>query len=104
MTKSKPYHFSIGAVSQRTGISTPNIRMWEARHAAIEPERSETGRRMYRETEVQRLILLKQLVDVGHPIRTIASLETEQLEQILTDHSQSPAGSAGKKMANGVGY
>jgi DNA-binding transcriptional MerR regulator len=89
MKRSSTYHLSIGAVSKRTGISTPNIRMWESRHSAVEPLRSDTGRRLYREQDVRRLVLLKQLVDLGHPIRTIAPVDSKQLEKLLADHSES---------------
>lgn len=92
MSKPQPVFLSIGAVARRTGISTPNIRMWEARHAAIQPQRSDTDRRLYTEADAERLSLLKQLVDVGHPIRTIASLEDGQLRKLLTEHSRSRAG------------
>lgn len=75
--------FEISAVSRLTGVSTPNIRVWEKRHQVVEPKRSETRRRLYTPDDVQRLTLLKALVDRGHAIGTIASLTTPQLEQRL---------------------
>ncbi|MCH1503523.1 MAG: MerR family transcriptional regulator [Verrucomicrobiales bacterium] len=75
--------FEISAVSRLTGMSTPNIRIWEKRHQVVEPKRSDSKRRQYTAEDVQRLTLLKALVDRGHAIGTIASLTTQQLEQRL---------------------
>ena len=75
--------FEISAVSRLTGVSTPNIRVWEKRHRVVEPKRSDSKRRLYTPEDIQRLTLLKALVDCGHAIGTIASLTTEQLEQRL---------------------
>ncbi len=86
--------FEISAVSRLTGVSTPNIRVWEKRHRAVEPKRSESRRRLYTPEDVQRLTLLKALVDRGHSIGTIASLGTQQLEQRLAvqDRADLPRG------------
>ncbi|NCF86742.1 MAG: MerR family transcriptional regulator [Verrucomicrobiaceae bacterium] len=75
--------FEISAVSRLTGMSTPNIRIWEKRHQVVQPKRSDSKRRQYTAEDVQRLTLLKALVDRGHAIGTIASLTTQQLEQRL---------------------
>ncbi|MGY8686441.1 MAG: MerR family transcriptional regulator, partial [Verrucomicrobiales bacterium] len=60
--------FEISAVSRLTGVSTPNIRVWEKRHNVVEPKRSKTKRRLYTPDDIQRLTLLKALVDRGHAI------------------------------------
>jgi DNA-binding transcriptional MerR regulator len=75
--------FEISAVSRLTGVTTPNIRMWEKRHGVVEPKRSESKRRLYTPDDIQRLTLLKALVDRGHSIGTIATLSMPQLEQRL---------------------
>lgn len=75
--------FEISAVSRLTGISTPNIRVWERRHQVVEPKRSESRRRLYTAEDIRRLTLLKGLVDRGHAIGTIATLRIEQLEERL---------------------
>lgn len=80
--------YSIGAVARRTGLSVPNIRMWETRHQAVQPGRSQSGRRTYLAGDIERLSLLKQLVDSGHPIRTVAGLSTDRLRERLRDESR----------------
>ncbi|MEM7600717.1 MAG: MerR family transcriptional regulator [Verrucomicrobiota bacterium] len=70
----------ISTVARLTGLTAANIRMWEKRYQVVEPARTESGRRLYTERDVQRLTLLKSLSDHGHPIRTTSSLSEEQLE------------------------
>ena len=73
--------YRIGAVCRLTGISQHVLRVWEKRYGVVEPERSETDRRLYRESDVNRLALLKTLVDCGQAIGSIANLDNEELER-----------------------
>lgn len=79
--------FDISTVSRLTGLSAANIRMWEKRYQAVEPERSESGRRLYSDQDVRRLTLLKSLGEYGHPIRTTANLDDNVLEDRLRQAS-----------------
>ena len=71
-------------VVRRTGLSPHVIRMWEKRYGAVTPARTETRRRLYTETEIARLVLLRQATRLGHSISQVAALPTEQL-RILVD-------------------
>lgn len=71
--------YRVGMVSRLTGLSTHTLRMWERRHEAVVPERTEAGGRLYSEADVERLRLLKHLVDEGHSIGGIAPLPAEEL-------------------------
>ena len=64
----------IGAVTQLTGISGHTLRKWESRYGAIEPVRTETGRRMYTQTHVRRLVLLRDLIRLGHQIGQLGGM------------------------------
>lgn len=75
--------YRIGAVCRLTGLSQHVLRVWEKRYGVVEPERSETQRRLYRDSDVSRLSLLKALVDRGQAIGSIASLDNAELEQRL---------------------
>ncbi len=64
----KPYHLMlmrIGELAQRTGFAESQIRYWERRGLLPEPERSESGYRIYREADVARLRLLGQAKLLG---------------------------------------
>ena len=57
--------------------------MWEKRYGAVEPDRSDSNRRLYRAEDVERLVLMKRLTDRGHAISTIANLGLLDLEERL---------------------
>lgn len=75
--------YRIGAVCRLTGISQHVLRVWEKRYGVVEPLRSETDRRLYRESDIDRLSLLKALVDRGQAIGSIADLDNDTLEHRL---------------------
>ncbi len=77
----RPGSYRIGTVAALTGVPSHTIRAWERRHRAIEPARTEGGSRIYYEAHVERLQLIKALVDCGEPIGRIASLEDAELRQ-----------------------
>ena len=43
------YKYPIKVVSQMTGLSVHVIRAWEKRYNVVEPERTDTNRRLYSE-------------------------------------------------------
>lgn len=87
--------FEISAVARLTGISSHVLRVWERRYEVVKPHRSETKRRKYSQSDIQRLSLLKTLVDNGHSIGTIAKLSRSQLEERLSNVLESKAGEDG---------
>lgn len=87
MSEDRASQYDIGAVSRLTGLSTPNLRMWERRYGVVEPARTESKRRLYTAEDIRRLTLLKNLVDRGQAIGGIASLSTAQLEERLAEQA-----------------
>jgi hypothetical protein len=75
--------YSISTVSTLTGIDANTIRAWERRYAAISPARTDSGRRRYDERAVDRLQLLKALVDCNEPIGSVANLPDDVLRERL---------------------
>ncbi len=84
--------FEISAVARLTGISSHVLRVWERRYGVVEPHRSDSKRRRYSRDHIQRLSLLKTLVDNGHAIGTIANLGTVQLEERLSNALEARVG------------
>ena len=74
--------YTIGTLASKTGLSQHTIRAWERRYEALSPDRSGTNRRLYREEDVERLTLLKEIVESGHSIGQVAHLPTEQLRRV----------------------
>ena len=75
--------FTLKAVLRLTGLNPDTVRAWEKRYQAVKPQRTESGRRMYSEIEVNRLKLLAELTYSGHSISTIANLPDEKLVTLL---------------------
>jgi len=75
----------IAAVERDTGIAKDTLRIWERRYGFPLPLRDALGERVYPLEQVQRLRLLKRLLDAGHrPGRVVAASESslqEMLEQ-----------------------
>jgi DNA-binding transcriptional MerR regulator len=65
--------YPIRAVAKLTGLSIDTLRAWERRYAAVEPQRDDRGR-LYSETDVRRLHLLRAAVERGHAIGRLATL------------------------------
>ena len=72
-----------------SGLSAHTIRAWEKRYQAITPERTETGKRVYNEQELDRLKTLALLVNLGSSISQIANLSDTDLNQMLQKLTQS---------------
>jgi MerR family transcriptional regulator, light-induced transcriptional regulator len=72
--------FTIGVLSRLTGINPGTLRIWERRYAIANPARSGARhKRMYSQNDVDRLALVKVLVDDGHPVSSLAKLSTDEL-------------------------
>ncbi|MBT7333783.1 MAG: MerR family transcriptional regulator [Gammaproteobacteria bacterium] len=80
----------IAVVTRLTGVTGHTLRKWESRHRAIEPTRSSTGRRLYSQTQVRKLILLRELTEQGHHISQLSGLDFGVLEN-LSEQSSSTA-------------
>lgn len=74
---------NIKFVSNQTGLSTHVIRAWERRYDALNPERTETNRRLYTDEDIEKLRLLGRAVQLGHSIGSIAALPTPELNRLL---------------------
>ncbi|MGR8920088.1 MAG: MerR family transcriptional regulator [Gammaproteobacteria bacterium] len=86
--------FRIGAVSRLTQIPVDTLRAWERRYAVVSPARTESAARLYAESDVERLKLIKQLVGNGHAISSVAGLPRADLETLLAHHQTSNAAAA----------
>ena len=89
-----PPCYRSGVAARLAGLPVETLRVWERRYALSDTHRSEHGQRLYSAAQVRRLGLLKQLVDQGHPIGSLASLPSEQLES-LASGSAAAAAAAG---------
>lgn len=86
-----------GAAARLAGLSVETLRVWERRYELSDTRRSAHGQRLYSAAQVQRLGLLKQLVDRGHPIGQLAHLPVERLRELANGDAADdfPAGPIG---------
>jgi Predicted transcriptional regulators len=82
-------NYRIGAVARLTGISVDRLRAWERRYAVVETRRTESLGRIYSREDVERLTMIKQLVDLGNPISSVANLTDSQLRERLQQDNRS---------------
>ncbi len=68
-----------GVAARLSGVPVDTLRIWERRYSVIGPKLSAGRQRLYSMPDIRRLAMIKQLVDLGHPIGTIASLGTDEL-------------------------
>ncbi len=64
------------------GIPVATLRVWERRYEVVGPARAASGQRLYSPLDVERLMLIKQLVDMGHAIGTVARASLEALRKL----------------------
>jgi MerR family transcriptional regulator, light-induced transcriptional regulator len=69
----------IAAVERDTGLSKDTLRVWERRYGFPQPARDANGERVYPADQVDKLRLLKRLMDQGHRPGKIAEQSVAQL-------------------------
>ena len=74
--------YPIRVVARLTGIPIDTLRAWERRYGAVEPARDDRGR-LYDDVDLQKLKLLRRLVERGHAIGRIANLGEPELGKLL---------------------
>ena len=96
--KSADQQYRIGAIAKLAGVPVSTLRVWEARHQALQPVKTAGQHRLYGEEDLLRATLLKQLSDQGYAISTIASLDIAALNDLL--HKQSGQTNSLAKLPN----
>ena len=75
--------YQIHQLEQMTGIKAHTIRIWEKRYGLIYPERTNTNRRSYNESQVRKLLNVSTLLARGQKISKIASLKEDELNSLI---------------------
>ena len=77
-------NYRIGLTTQITGIRPETLRAWERRYEVVKPVRTDAGDRLYTQADIDRLLLIKKLVDNGDAISAVANLNFENLEKRIS--------------------
>jgi len=81
-------NFNIAAVERETGLSKDVLRMWERRYGFPLPERDANGERLYPTAQLDRLRLIKRLMDQGHRPGKLIAASNEELTQLAPRHAE----------------
>lgn len=76
-----------GAVARMLRLPVATLRIWERRYQVAAPATTAAGHRLYNAADVQRLALVKQLVDLGHAISSVAALDMTALQEVASTHA-----------------
>ena len=89
-----PVRLGIAAVERETGLSKDLLRVWERRYGFPSPSRDAFGERAYPADQVDRLHLLRRLLDAGHRPGRVVPLPAERLRALLEAPAPVPVGRA----------
>ncbi len=78
----RPVTVSIAAVERDTGLSKDTLRVWERRYGFPTPLRDASGERAYSLEQLDKLRVIKRLMDNGHRPGRIAALRIEELHRL----------------------
>jgi MerR family transcriptional regulator, light-induced transcriptional regulator len=86
----RPITVSIAAVERDTGLSKDTLRVWERRYGFPTPERDAFGERAYPLEQIEKLRIIKRLLDSGHRPGRIVAMEIEALQTLGESLSAAP--------------
>jgi DNA-binding transcriptional MerR regulator/methylmalonyl-CoA mutase cobalamin-binding subunit len=76
---------TIAAVERDTGLSKDTLRVWERRYGFPHPGRDQFGERVYPIDQVDKLRVLRRLMDAGHRPGKIIHLPIEHLQALAAE-------------------
>ena len=90
---------SIAAVERDTGLSKDTLRVWERRYGFPAPARDSLGERAYTLDQVEKLRVVKRLLDAGHRPGRIVPLSFTDLQALAESTVDQPVRGAGPAAA-----
>lgn len=84
----------IAAVERDTGIGKDTLRVWERRYGFPQPLRDALGERVYPAEQIDRLRLIKRLMDQGGRPGKLLAVPTEELQRLLARPADADAAPA----------
>ena len=88
--------YAIGEVARQTGLKVPTIRFYEQEGLTAAPPRTESGRRLYADRDVRRLLFIRHARTLGFELADIRSLLD------LADHPERPCADADRIATNNL--
>jgi len=76
---------SINHVSLVSGIPKDLLRQWERRYGYPDPDRDNNGDRIYTDNQLEKLVLIRQLVDQGKRPGKLIQMDIPELRSIMQE-------------------
>ena len=73
----------IGVIAREIGLTKDTLRVWERRYGFPRPLRADGGERIYPAEQIERLKIVKRLLDGGHRPGKVVKLSLEALQQLV---------------------
>ena len=80
-------NFTISQLAQFSGVKAHTIRMWEQRHNALQPHRSEGNTRYYDNQQLRRLLNIVSLQENGRRISELCAMSDQELFEQLKEQA-----------------
>jgi methanogenic corrinoid protein MtbC1 len=81
---------SITAVERETGLSKETLRVWERRYGFPAPVRDRLGERAYSIPQIEKLRVVKRLMDAGHRPGKLVPLSVDDLHRLGEHEADTP--------------
>jgi MerR family transcriptional regulator, light-induced transcriptional regulator len=85
---------SIAAVERETGLAKDTLRVWERRYNFPAPHRDDFGERAYPQDQVEKLRLVKRLMDRGYRPGKVVPLDMDVLRAMAGQQPEIPPSSS----------
>lgn len=82
--------FSIGTVSEQTGVPSVTLRAWERRYGLLQPSRTPKGHRLYSQQDIHRVKQVLRLLEQGIPVSRAQEILRKHAVEGKLDSSSEP--------------
>ncbi len=96
----RPITVSIAAAERDTGLSKDTLRVWERRYGFPTPERDAFGERAYPLEQIEKLRVIKRLLDSGHRPGRIVAMDIDSLQRLGESLSAAPLRITGQEFTD----
>ena len=77
--------YSIKDLESLSGVKAHTLRIWEKRYGIIQPNRTETNIRYYKDEDLQKILNISLLNRLGFKISKIATMQADQIRQKVAE-------------------
>ena len=80
--------YSIKDLESISGVKAHTLRIWEKRYGIIQPDRTDTNIRYYKDSDLQKILHISLLNKKGYKISKIATMSNDQVRQKVGEYTE----------------